>query len=62
MSYIGGYQALVDINHQVKGKGILPFIIWRSAYFTKLLTYRNKLLVLMYWFKAFFYGRDISNF
>ena len=43
MSYIGGYQALVDINHQVKGKGIFPFIIWRSAYFTKLLTYRKNL-------------------
>lgn len=61
MSYIGGYQAIVEIG-TTKGRGYGAWLFWRSAYFTRLLSIRNKILVPMYWFKAFIFGRDISTF
>ena len=61
MSYIGGYESIVDLN-RVQGKGFFAFLLWRSAYFTKLLSIRNKILVPMYWLKTLVFGRDISNY
>jgi NADH dehydrogenase FAD-containing subunit len=61
MSYIGGYNAIVDISGN-RLKGHSAWLFWRSAYLTKLLSIRNKILVPMYWFKAFVFGRDISTF
>ena len=43
-------------------KGILGFLIWRGAYWTKAVSITNKFLIPMYWFKSFFFGRDISRF
>jgi NADH:ubiquinone reductase (non-electrogenic) len=61
MSYIGGYNAIVDVSGS-RIKGHTAWLFWRSAYLTKLLSIRNKILVPMYWFKAFVFGRDISTF
>ena len=61
MSYIGGYESIVDLN-RVQEKGFFAFLLWRSAYLTKLLSIRNKILVPMYWLKTIIFGRDISNF
>jgi NADH:ubiquinone reductase (non-electrogenic) len=61
MSYIGGYNAIVDISGN-KLKGHTAWLFWRSAYLTKLLSIRNKILVPMYWFKTFVFGRDIATF
>eukprot|EP00501_MAST-03F_sp_TOSAG23-6_P001506 GSMAST32.ASY1.ANO1.1567.1 assembled CDS len=35
---------------------------WRSTYWTKQLSYSNMVLIPMYWFKAWIFGRDISRF
>jgi len=43
-------------------KGWLSWIIWRSAYLTKLGTWRLRMQVPIDWFKSFFMGRDISRF
>jgi NADH dehydrogenase len=43
-------------------KGIIAFILWRSAYFTKQVSWTNKMLIPMYWFKTMLFGRDISRF
>jgi NADH dehydrogenase FAD-containing subunit len=42
--------------------GTVAFLLWRSAYWTKSVSISNKMLILMYWFKAWVFGRDISRF
>ena len=61
LAYIGGNRALADLA-TVKGKGLGTWLFWRSAYFTKLVSMKNKMLVLFDWLKAFLFGRDISRF
>ncbi len=61
MTYIGDYHAIVDTK-QTGMKGLSAWLVWRSYYMTNLLSFSNMILVPMYWFKAFVFGRDISNF
>lgn len=61
LAYIGDNKALAD-TPQFKGTGFSTFILWRSAYLTKLVSLKNKILVLFDWLKTFFFGRDVSNF
>jgi NADH:ubiquinone reductase (non-electrogenic) len=61
LAYVGNQKALADMNHY-KGSGFATYIFWRSVYFTKLVSFKNKILVLFDWFKAFAFGRDVSNF
>ena len=60
LAYVGGHRAIADLP-QVKGSGFLTFLFWRSVYLTKLVSWRNKFLVLFDWFKATFLGRDLSR-
>jgi NADH dehydrogenase/NADH:ubiquinone reductase (non-electrogenic) len=43
-------------------QGLLAFLLWRSAYWTKQVSLVNKVLIPMYWFKCMLFGRDISRF
>jgi len=61
LAYIGGRKALADLA-AVKSKGFSSFLFWRSAYFTRLVTFRNKTLVLFDWMKTILFGRDVSRF
>ena len=61
LAYIGGYRALADMP-KFKGSGFTTFLFWRSAYLTKLLSLKNKMLVLFDWFKTLVFGRDVSSF
>ncbi|MHB1050501.1 MAG: FAD-dependent oxidoreductase [Bacteroidota bacterium] len=61
LAYIGSNKALADLP-QVKGKGFSTWIFWRSAYITKLVSFKNKVLVIFDWIKAFVFGRDASRF
>jgi NADH:ubiquinone reductase (non-electrogenic) len=61
LAYIGDKKALADMQNY-KGSGFAEFIFWRSVYFTKLVSIKNKILVLFDWFKTFAFGRDVSNF
>lgn len=61
LAYIGSNKALADLP-QVKGKGFSTWIFWRSAYLTKLVSFKNKVLVVFDWIKAFVFGRDASRF
>jgi NADH:ubiquinone reductase (non-electrogenic) len=61
LAYIGGNKALANLP-QVKGKGFSSWIFWRSAYLTKLVSFKNKVLVVFDWMKAFIFGRDASRF
>ncbi len=61
LAYVGGGRALADLP-QVKGSGFGAWFFWRSAYLTKLVSLKNKILVLFDWIKAALFGRDISRF
>ncbi len=61
LAYIGSNKALANLP-QVKGKGFSTFIFWRSAYLTKLVSFKNKVLVIFDWMKTFLFGRDASRF
>ncbi|MBI2340574.1 MAG: FAD-dependent oxidoreductase [Deltaproteobacteria bacterium] len=61
LAYIGGKKALADLP-EVKGRGFATYLFWRSAYLTRLVSLKNKILVLFDWFKTRAFGRDISRF
>lgn len=61
LAYIGSHKALVN-SENYKGSGFTTWIVWRSVYITKLVSLKNKILVLFDWFKNFLFGRDVSNF
>lgn len=61
LAYIGNERALADLA-TVKGKGFSTWLFWRSAYLTRLVSFKNKVLVLFDWFKTLAFGRDISRF
>lgn len=61
LAYIGSNRALADLP-QVKGRGFSTWIFWRSAYLTKLVSWKNKVLVVFDWIKTFLFGRDSSRF
>ncbi len=61
LAYIGSGHALADLA-KIKGKGFSAWLLWRSAYVTRLLSLKNRILVLFDWFKAFVFGRDTSRF
>jgi NADH:ubiquinone reductase (non-electrogenic) len=61
LAYVGSHKALANMK-QYKGSGFATWIFWRSVYLTKLVSTKNKMLVLFDWFKNFLFGRDISNF
>ncbi len=61
LAYIGDRRALADLPN-VKGRGFATFLFWRSAYLTRLVSMKNKILVLFDWMKASIFGRDISSF
>lgn len=61
LAYIGGNRAVADLPAGNAG-GFSTWIFWRSAYLTKLVSLKNKVLVLFDWFKAAMFGRDISRF
>jgi len=45
-----------------KIKGIVAWAMWRSAYWGYQVSVTNKILIPMYWFKSYWFGRDISKF
>eukprot|EP01012_Entosiphon_sulcatum_P026473 TRINITY_DN31935_c0_g1_i1.p1 TRINITY_DN31935_c0_g1~~TRINITY_DN31935_c0_g1_i1.p1 ORF type:complete len:441 (+),score=65.25 TRINITY_DN31935_c0_g1_i1:32-1324(+) len=59
MAYVGGYRALAEVG-EYKSAGFWSWVLWRSAYLTRLVSWRNKVMVPLQWFKTFVFGRDIS--
>ena len=71
LAYTGGGTGVAELkamlweNHlsssttRVEGSG--AFAIWRSLYFSKLVSSRNQAQVLFDWAKAWVFGRDIST-
>ncbi len=63
LAYVGEGRALADIPRvRFSWKGFLTFVFWRSAYLTRLVSIKNKVLVFFDWCKTFVFGRDLSRF
>lgn len=63
LAYIGESKALADIPRaDVQWRGESTYFFWRSAYLTRLVSLKNKVLVLFDWIKARLFGRDLSKF
>jgi len=66
MAQLGTWDAVLDgppVGHKrPRLAGFTAFLAWRSAYWTYSVSITNKILIPMYWFKAYFFGRDISKF
>ncbi|KAI1420562.1 FAD/NAD(P)-binding domain-containing protein [Xylaria sp. FL1777] len=61
MTYLGGWRAI----HQSSADeltGRAAWFLWRTAYLTKSMSIRNKIMVPVYWFMSWVFGRDISRF
>ncbi|KAJ3503014.1 hypothetical protein NMY22_g18395 [Coprinellus aureogranulatus] len=70
LAYIGNWKAIYDRTGGAGGEegfmsketGRMAWLLWRSAYFTMTLSWRNKILVPVYWFMNWIFGRDITRF
>lgn len=61
MTSIGGNQALVDTPVK-KQHGQLAWLLWRSVYTIKSMSWRNRLLVPANWLSNILFGRDVGRF
>ncbi|KAB2603782.1 internal alternative NAD(P)H-ubiquinone oxidoreductase A1 [Pyrus ussuriensis x Pyrus communis] len=66
MATVGGYKALVDLRQSKDAKGIslagfLSWFIWRSAYLTRVVSWRNRFYVAVNWATTLVFGRDNSR-
>jgi hypothetical protein len=62
LAYIGNWNALFQGGRGGRLQGYLAWIIWRGAYITRTVSWRNKILVPVYWVVNWMFGRDISRF
>ncbi|KAK4974453.1 hypothetical protein LTR42_005097 [Elasticomyces elasticus] len=62
MAYIGRWNAIVQMNNGNAVSGRAAWIMWRGAYLTKSISWRNRILIPVYWMVNFVFGRDISRF
>lgn len=66
MASVGRYKALVDLRQSKDAKGIshagfISWLIWRSAYLTRVLSWRNRFYVAVNWGTTLVFGRDNSR-
>jgi NADH:ubiquinone reductase (non-electrogenic) len=61
LAYLGGSRAIADLQN-VKARGFTTWLLWRSVYLTKLVSTKNKILVVGDWLQTLLFGRDISRF
>lgn len=66
LAYLGSYEGLFDSQLSTGGQGTLSgwkaWFLWRSAYLTKLGSWRLRLQVPIDWLKTMVVGRDLSRF
>ena len=67
MASLGTFNAVAELGSNVphpasRLTGIAAFLVWRSAYWSMTVSITNKILIPMFWFKSYFFGRDISKF
>ncbi|CAN6318162.1 unnamed protein product [Urochloa humidicola] len=63
MASVGRYKALVDLRENKDARGVsmagfLSWVMWRSAYLTKVVSWRNRFYVPVNWATTLVFGRD----
>nr|UER43487.1 alternative NAD(P)H dehydrogenase 2 [Viscum album] len=66
MASVGNFKALVDLRQSKEAKGIslagvISWFIWRTAYLTRVISWRNRFYVAINWATTFVFGRDICR-
>ncbi|MBA0587569.1 internal alternative NAD(P)H-ubiquinone oxidoreductase A1, mitochondrial [Gossypium raimondii] len=66
MATVGRFKALVDLRQSKEAKGVslagfFSWFIWRSAYLTRVVSWRNRFYVVINWLTTSVFGRDISR-
>ncbi|KAL9355555.1 hypothetical protein Peur_053525 [Populus x canadensis] len=66
MASVGRYKALVDLRQSKDAKGVslagfVSWLIWRSAYLTRVVSWRNRFYVAVNWATTPVFGRDNSR-
>ncbi|KAL2202230.1 alternative NADH-dehydrogenase [Sarocladium strictum] len=64
LAYIGSDKAVADVvwmNNNLATAGKLTYWFWRSAYLSMCFSARNRILVMLDWFKSKAFGRDVSR-
>ncbi|GAM27477.1 hypothetical protein SAMD00019534_106530 [Acytostelium subglobosum LB1] len=67
LAYVGDHNAVFELksadgkSSSTTSEGLATFILWRSAYLSKCLSIRNRVLVAFDWVKASVFGRDVSR-
>lgn len=61
MTYLGNWKAIHQSSVD-EMRGWAAWILWRTAYLTKSMSTRNKIMVPIYWAISWIFGRDISRF
>lgn len=66
MAYLGNARAIVGgVGGLKKGgdlSGRMAWLVWRGAYLVKSISWRNRVLIPVYWVLNWAFGRDISRF
>ena len=63
LAYVGENKALAEVPKAgIRLRGAITYFFWRSAYLTRLVSLKNKVLVLFDWIKTRLFGRDMSKF
>uniref|UniRef100_A0A0E0LM99 NADH:ubiquinone reductase (non-electrogenic) n=1 Tax=Oryza punctata TaxID=4537 RepID=A0A0E0LM99_ORYPU len=63
MASVGRYKALVDLRENEDAKGVsmagfVSWLMWRSAYLTRVVSWRNRFYVAVNWATTLVFGRD----
>ncbi|KAK9768102.1 NADH:ubiquinone oxidoreductase [Basidiobolus ranarum] len=64
LAYIGAEKAIADfpvMHGNISSGGLATFMVWRSAYLSKLFSVRQRTLVFADWCKQKIFGRDIGR-
>ncbi|KAI9745025.1 MAG: hypothetical protein M1818_001303 [Claussenomyces sp. TS43310] len=62
MTYLGNWKAIMQTGGNNEITGWAAWVIWRGAYLTQTISWRNKILIPIYWAINWIFGRDISRF
>lgn len=62
MAYLGGWRAVVDMKKGSAQRGLLGWMIWRTAYVSMADSLRNKIKIPVYWGLTWLVGRETSRF
>ncbi|KAK5295729.1 hypothetical protein LTR16_000712 [Cryomyces antarcticus] len=61
MAYVGNWNAIVQ-SGGANISGRTAWLVWRGAYLTKSVSWRNRILIPVYWVINWAFGRDTSRF